>query len=359
MRTATPTDDRQLWRIVDIVEGHECIWPLYCTPSIAGGESCVLAELAMPVETEAQWRFVSERLNPISYYSDGPRWLIRPTILEKHAHKCSGVTPAYYLKWWKSEPGSNLEISGNIRQHTASDNSHDTVSRAEDFIRFCCAEAAFTNIPQARLLFSIFCRNAMVWLLEKNKPLPMGFCTLYALPYRVNWKAMLHKQWPEILKTFRGKKSIRREVLEASGFMASLHSSNLIEMHDESAFGWTIEVVEEKPFVGQVQQMEAEIIANSDKPFKYVNRWGRILCKHYDDIIDIFGAYLEKASKPLGSVDTTLPRDSWRLSTRKTGRAIHASRAPVPEAPATTQPHNPLCDPPGESGTDEAKAESV
>lgn len=356
MRTTTPTDDKQLWRIFDSVDGRECSWPLYVTPSVeSGNAACVLVELALPVETEAQWKFVNERLAPLAFDSNGPHWLIRSSAFEKNAVKCRGITPAYYMKWG-DESGNHLEKSGSDKKEKAPTIPYNM---DDDFVRYCCAEAGITEVPSARLLFHIFCQGALKWMLEKHKPVKLGFCTLYALPYRKNVMGILHARYPEILTVFRGKKELRDGILEAIGFTPMLHDTTLAGMQTTTTFGWSIHCVEERPFETTAEKMEAEILAGADKPVKYVMRWSGLVKKFYENTMEVFSTWLEKASVANGAVDQTLPKSDWCLRGQVRRGSVRPSRAKVPAtqfncSPRTADDHTATA-----NETDEAQAEGV
>lgn len=336
MKSFTPSDDKQLWRVADCIDGQDYSWPVYATYGYDSSfHRCYLVELAIPVETEEQWQFVSTPLNEYAFEQDGARWYIRPEIFEKKLLKCKGVTPSYYLKWNVPTSDANVPTSNVPTPVEEID---------EDFVRYCCVMRGEPDMRTARRYYDMFCKFAVRWMLEKHKPVKMGFCTLYALPLRANWCGVLHATWPNILATFRKKKG-RRAALEAGGFMESLHNTELVEMQTQETFGWTINAVTEKPFEKAVEKSEAEILASSDAS-KYVMRYGKLIGGTLNaQILEVFQAWLEKAARPFAHVDTTVARRDLRLVPR-TGRGrIRPAATPPPVTMQTTechQPHEPV-----------------
>lgn len=336
MRTFHPSDDKQLWRIMDCANGVDRSWPIYVTAGTEAGKECVLVELAHPIDTKSQWRFVSEILTPSAFDSGNAKWLIRPTILESLARKCPGVTPAYYLKWpglvkAPVSPSGEMAESGEIEDIEASD---------EPFIRYACAEAGETDIQKVRWVYSLICSKAVRWMLEKRRPLRLGFATLYALPYRANWKPILHSQREDIVSVFRNNRRNTKAVLEATGFNELLYSTDMLEMN-ENTFGWSIDAIVEKPWEKAVAQVERDCLKAAKTPVKYLMRWSRLVNNHYDQIIACFSAWVTKASRPVGSIDTSLPKAAWILSAKRKRGSVRPSVPKPAPARYTTDTFSP------------------
>lgn len=311
MRTHTPLSDKQLWKIRDVRDSQEIVWPIYATPSIVNDSPCFFVDLAMPAENEAQWKFISEILNANSFDSEGQSWLVRKTVLEKIAQKCEGVTPAYYLRWPDS-PIAQPETKKEFGNQPLLGNSEAEANEFENFVRYCAADAGITDVATLHLHFALLCRGGMKWLMDKRKVLNLGFCKLYALPLRKDFTSILSKQWPHIHATFRRRK-LRMGILEACGFIKSLHNTDLIEMQTDETIGWSIHAVEEKPFERYVEKIERETLLKST-PSRYVLRLGNTIRKSYVQIVEVMAGYLAKTSLKDGYVDQSVPVNQLRLS---------------------------------------------
>ena len=308
MRTHTPTSDVQLWRVIDT---GGLVWPIYATPSQEPQGPCFFVELAIPAENEAQWKFISEILNANSFDCEGQSWLVRQTILEKIAKKCEGITPAYYLRW----PDSPLVAQPEKKEfgnQPLIGNSEAEANEFENFVRYCAAESGITDVNTLRLHFALLCKSGMTWLMVKRKVLNLGFCKLYALPLRKDFTSILAKQWPEVHATFRRRK-LRMGILEACGFIKSLHNTELIEMQTDETIGWSIHAVEEKPIERYVEKIERETLLKST-PSRYVFRLGNTIRKSYVQIVEVMAGYLAKTRLKDGYVDQSVPVNQLRLS---------------------------------------------
>ena len=308
MRTHTPTSDKQLWKTL---EDAGRVWPVYATPSVVDGP-CYFVESAATIETEEQWKFVNHWLSSQAFDSDGTHWLIRPKNFEQLHRKCDGVTPGYYLQW----PGV---VDVNLPQKEADvSNITNPVQNDEisDFIRYCCAENGWPNFHVINGMFALICRSANHWMLAKRKPLDLGFCTIYALPYRKNWQAVVDenakKKWPNIASILKRKKH-RMGILDACGFIPMLHDTDLLAISDDETLTWSLSIIEGKQFKRLSEKMERDTLKESTAA-RYVGRIGSLIKKSYANIVEITADYFEKANAPVGYVDTTLPQNSWRVS---------------------------------------------
>lgn len=47
---------------------------------------------------------------------------------------------------------------------------------------------------KAEVIFVSFCKHMLSWMLNEQRPVQLGFCDLYAVPYRPNWKQLLFQR---------------------------------------------------------------------------------------------------------------------------------------------------------------------
>jgi hypothetical protein len=335
MRPITPLDDKQLWRIIDHKEGCDYSWPLYATPAKDSSGDCYFIELAHPAESEAQWQFVSKILGDRAFDSDGPRWLMRRGPFEQLALKCNGVTPKYYLKWGEPLSENKPRISDPPKL--------PDISKEDGFLKFACAEAGLTNLPQVKLAFKLLNAFALRWMLEKQKPLDLGFCKIHALPYRANWQSILHAKNPNILPVFRKKKRALNDILEAMGFFEQLHDAELIEMHEQT-FGWSLAITESKTFTNTADAIERGTYDGAT-PKRYLMRWSSLVQKHYANILEVFGHWLEKTAHPVGHVELPREKALWRLVPKKSRGRVYPNTPKPPETRLSSDTFNPEDEP--------------
>ena len=133
-------------------------------------------------------------------------------------------------------------------------------------------------------------------------------------------------------------------ILSAAGVIPWLHSTDLMEVTEDNTFGWSLSVVENWPFDAAVNRMEKKTLADSE-PHKYVARYGSIVKKSYDEIVEVLAAYWEKTSRACGEVDTSGPKNSWFLRQQKKRGRVRATTPPQPKVDVVADCFSPSSEP--------------
>lgn len=335
MRPVQATDDVQLWRLTDVINEKPHSWPIHATPVVDGsGNKFWLVQPAYPVGSLEQRDFVYNRIAQVAAEADGPKWLVRPTLLTEIAFKCRGVSPKYYLKWpGEFEGGKQLEVK-EAKPYDAPECSD------EDFVRYAALRAGLKDISEFRRTFLIMVYNAVRWLVDERKPLRLGFCTLHVLPYRANWKGILHARWPNIASVFEKPVEQQDGVLDALGVKPALFSADLIEMLDGGEFGWTLEVTPSEALEKELMKTETEMVGKHKRiGVTYVWRWAQMVREKVPEILYVFQKWIKKAARPVASVDDTLPQDQWVLLPKRRRGRVHPVGAPPPATYYRTASH--------------------
>jgi hypothetical protein len=322
MRTFEFIDDKQLWRIADNHNGEDYSWPLYATPASDGNAALYYVQLAMPIDSKEQRDFVYPRIDAIAQEFDSTRiaWLVSKGTFEAAAHKCKGVSPDFYTKWPKVHEG------GQPQQPPPPFKLPSDAVWDEAFVRDVANASGITDIAHLRLMWNTFCFHSVKWMMEQNKPLNMGFATIHALPYRKNWCGILHARWPGILKAFKSNRV--KEFFEMFGIDQVFWSADIIGMSTRKTIGWTLEIVTTDRFDKEIDAMEERILDECPQPVSYCYRWSKLVEKKYDEIIKVFGHWVEKASLPRADLDQSQPRDSWVLKPRVAKGTVRPAKEP-------------------------------
>lgn len=109
-------------------------------------------------------------------------WLTRPALEATAMQMPDGTNPEQIVVWGK--PGEKATV-------VTDDGS------AEDFLAFWCrTERVVQDASTARVIWISMMKSAMDWLYNQQKPLPMMFCNMHAMPFRHNWKEILRSLDP-------------------------------------------------------------------------------------------------------------------------------------------------------------------
>lgn len=121
------------------------------------------------------------RLTDVGASRVASRLTILRSQLETVASPATETDPEKVVEWNPSEP---------LRYRAPKGNPDEARNRDEFFHDF--AKIGWVPNPvQAEVLWQAFCRHALHWLINKGKPVDLGFCELHAIPMRPNWKEIV------------------------------------------------------------------------------------------------------------------------------------------------------------------------
>lgn len=122
----------------------------------------------------------------------GRYWMARERFLLVAVRAQEGIQPEDCVEW---SGGMFRGKVGNIG-----------LKPGHEFIEDYCKHGMVSDPIKAAIIWQSFIKHALHWLVNKQKPLDIGFATLLALPLRVNWKDILLAQ--EAPGTIKGHRLI-------------------------------------------------------------------------------------------------------------------------------------------------------
>lgn len=159
---------------------------------------------------------------------NGKRWWIATEQLEAACTPEGKVNPESVLEW---RPAERVRY----RQPT-----HRYKNRDEFFHEFAKA-GWISDRYKAELIFVSFCKFMLHWLVNEQKPVELGFCTLVPVPLRANWKSLL-------LTKGVGKKpeEVGKEVLNGLYTAWRDKPRPRLGTHSNKHIFWSLEVLPER-----------------------------------------------------------------------------------------------------------------
>lgn len=109
----------------------------------------------------------------------GKRWWLVRSKLEAFCVPEGFVDPQSVVEW---RPIERIKYRDETNQKLR--------ARDEFFYEFC-KTGWMTNPYKAELIWFAFCKHALHWCVNEQKPVDMGFCHLVPVPLRANWKSIL------------------------------------------------------------------------------------------------------------------------------------------------------------------------
>lgn len=178
----------------------------------------------------------------------------------------------------------------------------DETGSAADFINFVAVRVG-ANPAVMKAVWAALIQEAPAYLLEEQRSINMGFVELTAIPYRENWKQVLHAKFPKLVPSMKKVPSGMAEAyLFNIGWDAELLNSELCEFHRNGGhFGWSVEARTKKQWELIVNKYEKEQ-REREGAAKYAKRWIRVVTRISGKILRYFVNYVAKTSIPCAAV---------------------------------------------------------
>ena len=191
-------------------------------------------------------------------YDDRAAW-------DQRLDKAPGVTPEYYFTWKEEKKAQKRFAFGPIADEAVE--LPPPVDEA--FLREVVARTQIVSLASVKVIWSAIIQTAMQWLINRNKPINLGFATVYASPYRVNWKAILLGAFPKIWGALskHGRPQMEKALIDA-GFMDALYWKELMEIkRPNHTCGWNLELVPNKLWNEATDRVENLRIAQGQEAY--------------------------------------------------------------------------------------------
>jgi len=173
---------------------------------------------------------------------------------------------------------------------------------AGHFINYV-ARRVGANPSVMKAVWAAIVQEAPAYLLEEQRTIDMGFVDLAAVPYRENWKQIMHAKFPNLAPSL---KKVPKELAEAYlfnvGWDAEMLNSELCEFHRNGAhLGWAIEAHEKRQWAQIVNGYESKQRAHLGAA-AYAKRWIRLVRRAGTRILRYFVAYVAKTTLPCAAI---------------------------------------------------------
>lgn len=232
---AQAAGDKQLW----ILEASDCRLPAYVQPFVTQrGKEVWAVWPAKNLFHPANQRFY-ELLSVRSIgRAEKMVFLDDFDVLQTMMKKAEGVTPDYYYEW-NGQKGHSEEIS------PAEIEPNDFPTGLDDhFLREVVSRTQVVELPALKIIWAAIVQVALQWLITYRRPINMGFCTMFALPYRTNWKSILMGAFPHAYQCFSRPKCKQAEALEEMGIRRSFRWVQLLSVRKKGHLcNWKLEVI--------------------------------------------------------------------------------------------------------------------
>lgn len=231
-------------------------------------------------------------------------WLLPTEALEKHFQKAGGLTPEFYYLWNGESSGKSSQTPYPGEADVADDDGVRNARRksqnasGEEFLSHV---ALGSGLDKSTLILAwmAICQAIPGWLMS-GKPLSFGFCRMYALPYRRNWKELLLARYPTLRKALMVKNAKRFLALAFTAASRMLRLTDLTEYRERrgrAIFAWNIEVLTDPEWDSICESAEVEAAASAGA-VAYVRRWASKISQSEETIYEVLSSQIQKENAP-------------------------------------------------------------
>ena len=203
-----------------------------------------------------QERVLSELLTQRSKVGerDGKEvWLISESELSKVATRAAPDVqdPETLLMWGRFTYDSRPE---NVRGRTAD---------RDEFLEFCHSMGLGESREWVYFTWNQFCKLMMEWMINREKPVDLGFAKLHNCPFREDWKAILTWAFPKLGRghrvTVSKKSDLMPKLVKNRQILEAMFSTDLLTMtRDENYCTRHVEIELKPEWYRVVEDVEKE-----------------------------------------------------------------------------------------------------
>lgn len=185
--------------------------------------------------------------------------------------KADGVTPSYYYTWKGDrvfEDSEDSSISSNIEKN-------DFPSVLDDvFLREVVTRTQICSLASMRVIWAAIVQVMMQMLITHRRPVNLGFATIFAVPYRVNWKSILMGAFPNSYRCFTKPKRSQPDELQKAGITRALRYKELLSIDQKKHFcNWALEFVPNEAWDSTCEAVELKrMLSGKTKYAKFIAR---------------------------------------------------------------------------------------
>lgn len=224
--------------------------------------------------------------------------ILKVEDLQKVAVKAPGITPEYYLNWrtFENEDKDNLEVQQVVEEV-------DFPSEAKAFCEYIVNSTQIVPIGTMKLIYRAIVAHGMEWVLEKKKPLHLGFVRLVPVPYRVNWKQILLALAPSSPWAFRQSLIKRDALLLAGGWTTNVYNTKLAAVgRTNPLIQWKVELIHDDSWWKAVEKHETKIYAALG-PSRYITYFRNAIKSAFPHILEAYSSWCKRISVPCAGLD--------------------------------------------------------
>lgn len=291
MKLVKLDEDTELW----IVSGDGWTLPVYLNHATLNGMDVAILRQADHSQAKF-WDVLNSKLEPYCFNDRNGKWVVPKSAIHSIATKAPGITPSRYVSFTDKVDQTSKEEHVNEKECRS---FKDITKDMDGFLQYIANKApGEISVSQLRAAWALICGSIHEWLVYERKPVNFGWISLFAVPYRANWKQILLRKFEGLSRVYKMTKVERDELLSNSGLWRELNNTDLVEFDEATGtFGWTIEAVKNPPIEEKIKTRESKFVQKYGKT-TYCHRWLSIVQSMEKTIYEILSHFVLKTTVP-------------------------------------------------------------
>lgn len=262
---------------------------------------------------------ITERLNATCFNkSDNGEWFYPREKLLQVAKPYDGDDPEDVVEWRPA-------MAGIMERAPGSGRTVEQIRDTDSFLKPLVASGFFRTLEAAEMTWNIFTTRMMDRLVNEQLSIHMGFCKLYAIPYRQNWKQLLFQMdRTRFIRNGRRSPDALSAMKDRKVPQAMIEERLTAWIEEENRIDWTLEVVPTNQWA-QLLDMAEEARRVARGKWGYLHGVVDTMKRLLPLSIDVYRHYLERLSKPIVVLGQTAKEGRGLVRPPKIGNAIKIS----------------------------------
>lgn len=225
-----------------------------------------------------QREVMHKRLGQIAQRMGDNEWLFEGESLLKNTDPTMQQDPEEVVVW--NRTGFSQELSDRAK------------TQNEGFLVLLVKAGIFKSLPEARVMWNLFAKAILTYMVNERQPVDLLVCTLYPVPYRENWKEIIRRKLRDVKASafFERQQFISPEIADVK-----------VQTISGAYYGrmwlrWSLEVVPSKWFGDnfELREQRRRTVLRREYEQDIVDT----LMAHKDMGVKLYARYLEKIRAP-------------------------------------------------------------
>lgn len=223
------------------------------------------------------------------------------SLIQATFRQAYGVTPEFYHRWGGAQV-DDADPTIPAEEHPPADAEEIPKDVDEDFLREVVSRTQICNVESMRIIFRAITQVAVNWMLSKRRPINFGFMTVFAVPYRQNWKSILLGCFPKSYSIFSKPMKHQQPAIEETGLSEAFCSRQLLDVAPMSHwFHWKIECIPSTLWDQVVERVETKRMSSGKA--NYADFIARTIIRQRDLIVAAYRYFICRSVQPCGRFD--------------------------------------------------------